>query len=138
MFAQKKNNVVKKVAVGTAVAAVAGYVAGILTAPKSGKETRQDIKNKAGEAKTEAEQQLHKASEELAEALKQAKATTANLSSKAKDEFNEAVIRARDAQSKAASVLKAVRAGGADDPALNKAVKQAQQAKKNLSKFLKS
>jgi len=31
-------------------AAVAGYVAGILTAPKSGKETRKDIKDKAGEA----------------------------------------------------------------------------------------
>ena len=33
-------------------AAVAGFAAGILAAPKSGKETRADIKKKAGELKT--------------------------------------------------------------------------------------
>ena len=33
-------------------AAAAGFAAGILTAPKSGKETRADIKKKAGELKT--------------------------------------------------------------------------------------
>lgn len=33
------------------IAAAAGFVAGILLAPKSGKETRQDIKEKAHEAK---------------------------------------------------------------------------------------
>ncbi|MDO4780985.1 MAG: YtxH domain-containing protein [Candidatus Saccharibacteria bacterium] len=35
-------------------AVAAGFVAGILTAPKSGKETRADIKKKAGELKAEA------------------------------------------------------------------------------------
>lgn len=34
-----------------ALATAAGFVAGILVAPKSGKETRQDIKDKAVEAK---------------------------------------------------------------------------------------
>lgn len=34
-----------------ALAAVAGFAAGVLLAPKSGKETRADIKQKAGEAK---------------------------------------------------------------------------------------
>ena len=33
-------------------AAAAGFAAGILTAPKRGKETRADIKKKAGELKT--------------------------------------------------------------------------------------
>ena len=40
----------KKIATGI-VAAAAGFAAGILLAPKSGKETRADIKRKAGDAK---------------------------------------------------------------------------------------
>lgn len=36
-----------KVAVGAAIGAVVGFVSGILLAPKSGKETRDDIKNAA-------------------------------------------------------------------------------------------
>lgn len=35
-------------------AAVAGVVAGVLLAPKSGRETREDLKRKAGEFKDEA------------------------------------------------------------------------------------
>ena len=48
-----------KVALGAVFGAVAGFVTGILLAPKSGKETRQDIKNTALKTKdtvvTEAE-----------------------------------------------------------------------------------
>ena len=36
---------------GAAIGAAVGVVTGILTAPKSGKETRADIKKKAGEVK---------------------------------------------------------------------------------------
>jgi gas vesicle protein len=44
----------KTVFFGTLFGAVAGFAAGILTAQKSGKETRADIKNKAMEVKDEA------------------------------------------------------------------------------------
>lgn len=37
----------KSTIIGVAVAALAGFVTGILTAPKSGKETRKDISDKA-------------------------------------------------------------------------------------------
>ena len=40
----------KKIVTGI-IAAAAGFAAGILLAPKSGKETRADIKQRAGEAK---------------------------------------------------------------------------------------
>ena len=43
-----------KFALGAIIGATAGVVAGILTAPKSGKETRADIKAKAGEIKDQA------------------------------------------------------------------------------------
>ncbi len=41
-------------------ATVAGFAAGILVAPKSGKETREDIKKKADEAKVVAGEKLIK------------------------------------------------------------------------------
>lgn len=46
----------------TVVGAVAaGFAAGILTAPKSGKETRKDLKKKAVNLKTEAEKRTSQA-----------------------------------------------------------------------------
>ena len=42
-------------------AAVAGVAAGILMAPKSGKETREDIKKKAQEFSSEAEKRTEQA-----------------------------------------------------------------------------
>lgn len=44
-----------KFALGAIIGAAAGVVAGILTAPKSGKETRADLKAKADELKSDAE-----------------------------------------------------------------------------------
>ena len=46
----------KKLAFGAVVGAVAGVLAGVLMAPKSGKETRGDIKKKADDLKRKAEQ----------------------------------------------------------------------------------
>jgi gas vesicle protein len=43
-----------KFALGALIGAAAGFVAGILTAPKSGKETREDIKTVANDAKDKA------------------------------------------------------------------------------------
>jgi gas vesicle protein len=135
---RKKNNTGKKVAVGASLAAVVGYVAGILTAPKSGKDTRKDLADKAVEVKGGAQTQLEGTLKDLTESLKKAKAQSVKLNAKARQEYDEAVVKAKDAQNKASQVLKAVRAGEAENPELNKAVKQGQTALKNLSKFLKS
>lgn len=135
---RKDKHTGRKLAIGTALAGAVGYVTGILTAPKSGKETREDIADKAEDIKEGAEEQLQAAHDELDELIKIAKNKSVALGSKARVEFNEAVVRARDAQNKASHVLRAVRAGQADDPELNKAIKQAKQAKKNLSKYLGS
>ena len=70
--------------------------------------------------------------------VKSAKSKTVTLSSAARAEFNEAVVKAKDAQNKSTQVLKAAKAGEASDPDLNKAVKQARLAAKNLAKFFKS
>ena len=60
------------VAGAVVVGAVAGYVAGILTAPKSGKETRQDIKKASAELKKNLEVKLQVTKDELAKLIAQA------------------------------------------------------------------
>ena len=134
----KENHSGRNLAVGALLAGFTGYVAGILTAPKSGKETRADIANKAGDVKAELLTQLQNVHDELDDLLNEAKVKTLSLSSKARAEFNESVTKAKDAKSKAASTIKAAKAGKAEDPDLNKAVKQARAAAKNLAKYFKS
>jgi gas vesicle protein len=135
---RKKKSSNNKLAVGAVIGGVAGYLAGILTAPKAGRQTRKDLSNKAGEMKDEASEHLQHAADDLAQTLKAAKDKSINLSAKARQEYDEAVIKARDAQNKASEVLKAFKAGESNDPELNKAVKQVKLAQKNLSKYLKS
>jgi gas vesicle protein len=134
---RRRQNAGKKIAIGAAVAGAVGYVTGILTAPKSGKETRKQLAEEAEGLKESTEDELQKLNNELKDLIKQTKVKTVALSSGARAEFNEAVIRAKDAQKKSADALKAFKEGEADDPELNKAVKQAKQAQKNLSKFFK-
>ena len=131
-------NTGSKLAVGAALGAAVGYVTGILTAPKSGKETRTDITNKADSVKSGAEKQLQDTVDELNGTIADLKGKTLALSAKAREEYDESLVKAKDAQNKAAAVLKAVKAGEASDPELNKAVKQGRQALKNLGKYLKS
>lgn len=128
----------RKIALGALLAGAAGYITGILTAPKSGKETREDIAGKATDAKEETVEQLKSLQVELEELIKTSKDKTLALKSNAREEFNEAVIRAKDAKNKTATLLKSVKAGEAEDPELNKAIKQAKAAAKNLSKYFKS
>lgn len=134
----KDAKVGRKVALGATLAGIGGYLAGILTAPKSGRETREDIADKADEIGFETERQLRIAQNDLSVVIKDAQSKTVALSSQAREEFNEALLRAREASTKAKTLLKAAKDGKAEDPELNKAIKQAKSAAKNLGKFLKS
>jgi gas vesicle protein len=135
---RKRPNTGRKMAVSALIAGVAGYIGGLLTAPKSGKETRKKLTEEAEGFKDNTEEQLQKANEDLKVLLKDAKNKTERRRRQAKEEFNEALLRAKDAQNKASSTLKAIKNGEAEDPELNKAVKQAKLAAKNLGKFFKS
>ena len=132
-----KDNSGRKWALGTLIAGVVGYIGGILTAPKSGKETREDIVDKAEDIKNDTRVELENLQDDISDLLAKAKTKAETLSSQARDEINEAVLRAKEVQAKTSIVLKAMKTGEAEDPQLNKAVKQAKQAKKNLSHYLK-
>ena len=62
----------KKLAVGVGAAATVGVAAGILLAPKAGKETREDIKNKAEEVIDNTKEIVHKNVEHVKESTSHA------------------------------------------------------------------
>lgn len=134
--ARRRRNM-KRLAIGSSVAAAAGYVAGVLTAPKSGKDTRADIKNAADKSLARAERQLKKLHTDLDQAIKDATEATKKASAKAQKDIKELVVKAKDAKEKARQVLSAIHEGEADDQDLNKAIKQANTSLKNLRNYLK-
>lgn len=123
-------------AVVTAVAAGLGYVAGILTAPKSGKETRQDIQDKAVHTKQELTKKLEDLNTDLNETIAKGKTRVKSLEASAKAELEHAVNAAVVAKDKAKDMLSAVRQGDVEDKDLKKAVKDVNSAVDNLKKYI--
>lgn len=134
---ERKQDMIKKVAIGSSVAAIAGYVAGVLTAPKSGKQTRKDIKATADKTVVEAEKDLKKIQTELGHVISDAKDNGAKLSTKARGEFDDLVEKAKDNKEKVREMISAVREGSAEDKDLERALKEAQKAIGHLRKYVK-
>ncbi len=133
----KSGNTAKKFAIGAIIAAAAGYVAGILTAPKSGKETRQDIKDATVRGVAEAEKQLKKLHTELNSVIAEGKSKMESVRGKGQEELNKAVKSAQVMKEKARELLSAVHEGDADDKDLKKAIADAGKAVDHLKTFLK-
>jgi gas vesicle protein len=127
----------KKIAVGSGIAAVAGYVAGVLTAPKSGKQTRKDIKVAAEKNRLEAENELKRLHSELNRIIKEADKKKGTLSAKAKTELKARLDKANDNKEKAREVLSAIHDGDAADHDLKRAVKDAKSSLEHLKDYLK-
>ena len=138
---EEKQDMVKKFAVGAALTAAAGYVVGVLTAPKSGKETRQMIADKTNDTLAGAEKQLKGLHTELTDLIDQAadKVTEYKQSRKeGKDSDGGSVLdKGRDAKQKAREVLSALHDGETDDKELKKAIQDATKAIQHLRDFLK-
>ena len=116
---------------------VIGYVAGVLTAPKSGKETRKDIAIAANKAKAEAEKKLKIALKDLNTQLEKAKEAGLKLRGKAKTDLDNAVKQAIIAKDKVREILSTLHDGDADDPELKQALTDAKSAIKNLETYIK-
>jgi gas vesicle protein len=126
---------VRKLAIGAVLTAVAGYVAGILTAPKSGKETREAIKTKAGDTYAAAEKELKKLHTELTDVIDEVSdRITSFRNSK---EVTGALDKGRDAKQKAREVLSTLHDGEANDKDLQRAIKDATAAIEHLRDFLR-
>ncbi len=127
----------KLFAIGGTIAAAAGYVVGLLTAPKSGKQTRGDIKKATNEGMAQAEKDLKKLHTELGKVIDEARINGDRFSAKAKNDLSELVDKAKDTKEKAREVISAVHEGDAEAVDLKKAVKQANTALEHLREFLK-
>ena len=127
----------KRWAIGAMIAAVAGYVAGILTAPKSGKETREDIKDAAESGVAEAERQLKKLHTQMAKVLDEAKTQVESLKGSAQKDMQLAIDKTTAAKEKAREMLSALHEGDAVDKDLKKAIKDASKALDHLKDFIK-
>lgn len=127
----------KKLAIGGAIAAAAGFIAGILTAPKSGKETRRDIKDATTKGLREAEKELKKLHTELSKVLNDAKSQANKAGGKGKQELDSLVAKANATKEKAREMLSAIHEGDAEDKDLKKAVKDATEALEHLREYLK-
>jgi gas vesicle protein len=126
----------KKWALGTIFAAIAGFTAGILTAPKSGKETRKDIKEATLNSITEAEKQLKNLHTQLTELINETHGKFEVVGDKAKKQLDEALAKAKRAKDKARELLSAVHEGDAGDQDLQKAIKEASEVVDHLKTFL--
>jgi len=131
------NKTAKKVLIASAIGLAAGYVAGILTAPKSGKDTRQDIKEAGGKAWRATEIKLKQLYRDMGDLIDQANQRVKKLTGRSKQKLTDLVDDTKEAQYKVKEVLSAIHDGDADDPELDAAVKTANEAKRHLAKYLK-
>ena len=137
MSKDKNSSNVKRIAIGSTIILAAGYLAGLLTAPKSGKETRSDIKAAADRTIAEAEKELKRLLGELDKVIAEAKVRGDKLSAKAQKELVVLVEKAKDTKEKVREVLSAIHEGDAEDQDLKKAVQNANSALEHLRDYLK-
>lgn len=139
MFKSKQDtnngDVIRKVAIGAAITAILGYIAGVLTAPKSGRETRQDIKDKAIETYSAAEKQLKTLHTELSDLIDDISDRISSFTNR--KDVSAALDKGRDAKQKAREVLSMLHDGETDDKDLKKAISDATKAIEHLREYLK-
>lgn len=122
---------------GTFFALAIGYIAGVLTAPKSGKETRQDIKDTATRNIGEAEKILKKKHTELSQLINDVSKRADSLKGRAKKEAASVVASSKSAKEKAREVLSAMHEDEVKDQDLQKALQDAEKAIEHLKRYAK-
>lgn len=132
-----KGSVLKKLAIGAAVAGAAGYVAGVLTAPSEGKKTRAQLKRDTKHSVRDYEKQLKQLHSELGGLVHDTRSSTSSMSKGAQKKFTGAVDNARSAKDKLREVLSSVHEGEATDKDLQKALEDARHSLKHLKQFIK-
>ncbi len=136
MFGNRSKTDPKKIAIGAAIAGALGYLVGILTAPKSGRATRRELRQNAKKGIDEAEAEVKKLHAELDGLMDDFAKKRDELSDKTGKELNELIEKAKTAKAKAGEMLKALKTGKADDAELQKAVAEANKAIDHVRKYL--
>ena len=127
----------KGLAIGTALGAVVGVIAGVLFAPKSGKETRKDIKDASEKAFNKVKQEVDDLQNEAKEIIEKLEEKAKGLSKKAKDTAGDHIKTAKHSASNLSTVVKSFKAGEATDKDLNDAIKKSKSALSSIKDYLK-
>lgn len=130
------SNKKRNVALGGVVLAGISYLAGILTAPKSGRETRKDINKAAHKALTEAERRLKLAHSELNDLIDKLGKQADKGKAVVNKELKIALNKAETVKGKTRELLSAIHEGEAADKDLDEAVKEVKDAIKHLKSFV--
>lgn len=128
----KKSNVVLGVLVGIGV----GYVSGILTAQKPGKETREDIANFAKKTRDQIQDKVHAKHEDLVIAVRQAEDKLKSIKASSREGLRKAIDAAKKAKEQTKTVIAAMHRGTADDEDLQQAIDEANSALNHLKEYL--
>ncbi len=123
-----KNGLVK----GGIVGVILGAIGGILFAPKSGKETRKDIKDAAVKANKEAEKRLKDLHKELMVKTDEAKELAKEYKGKAKVELDEWSQRAEFTKQKVSELISAVREFEAEERDVENTLEEGKSLLKDL------
>ena len=131
-----KSKILQKIAVGAALAGAAGYVAGVLSAPKEGKKTRRELKKTAEQSVSDVEKQLKQLHNELGDLMSK----VADHKDTGKDvhkKVDGAIKAANSTKDKLKVVLSSIHEGEASDKDLRKALEDASRSLAHLKKFIK-
>lgn len=113
-----------KIAVGAVFGAVAGFVSGILLAPKSGKETREDIKKASVETKDAVVENVEKTKAAAEKKAREARVVAEKKVKEAKAWGEEVVAdvneRAADLKNRTERAVEGAKKGFADEKADSK------------------
>ena len=125
---------------GIILGAIAGVIAGFLTAPKSGKETREDIKKKAHEVKGSAERRLKDAHKELGKLIEDTSAKAEKLKGQARDELKDLTAKAEELKAQIKSAITSIKSGDDDndDATIDQLLKDLSALKDKIAKQVKS
>lgn len=124
-------------ALGAAIGAVLGVVAGILFAPKSGKETRADIKETAQKAAERFSKEASKLRSDLLELIEKVESNAIETGKGLTDKAKKLIEQAKHTRESLNELAVSVKNGEADDKDLNDAIKKAKEAKEALTTYLK-
>lgn len=127
---------VKNIGIALIAGLAAGYALGVLTAPKSGKETRDDIREAGSKAYKAAEARLKGSYEDLSGVIAKAGHQTKKLSKKGHEELDGLLAAAHDAQGRVKQLITSVRRGDATEEQYEDVVIAAQVAKDELEDFI--
>jgi len=128
---------IKNLAIVAAAGAAAGYLTGLLTAKKSGKETRADIVDTTNKIKDSTEAKINELTKELVAVIKQAEAKINSSKLGLKSDLSVLTSKAKQTTSKASEVIAAFKSGKAKDKDLNESIESTKAALKRLKNYLK-